>query len=228
MDSQQTRDLSGSAALTDLPAHPAEPDAQVVVRFDEVSKWYGNVIGDQQADAADSARRDGAARPQRRGQVDSVAIGHRPALPQPGRGARARAQGLEQPAAQRHIGLCPEQDAFYEWMTGRDFVRTCARLDRNGPAEATAAAERALATVGMTSTWAGPIRGYSKGMRQRTKLAQALVHDPRGAVPGRTLHRHRSGRPARIEEIIRGLGRRGHSVVVSSHVLHEVKALRRT
>src|SRR5262249_42602016 len=83
------------------------------------------------------------------------------------------------PGLTRHIGLCPEQDAFYEWMTGLDFVGTCACLTGMGRRDAAAAAEKAMAVVGMTANMGRPIRGYSKGMRQRTKLAQALVHQPR-------------------------------------------------
>ncbi|HYV39258.1 MAG TPA: ABC transporter ATP-binding protein, partial [Gemmataceae bacterium] len=129
------------------------------------------------------------------------------------------------PPMMRQIGLCPEQDAFYEWMTGFDFVRTCARLSGMNRPTARAAAEKALATVGMTQNMNRAISGYSKGMRQRTKLAQALVHGPRvlfldepftGTDP---VGRHE------MIEVIHGLGERGCSVVVSSHVLHEVQAL---
>src|SRR5262249_32341256 len=82
-----------------------------------------------------------------------------------------------------------------------------------------------LATVGMTANMNRAIRGYSKGMRQRTKLAQALVHNPRvlfldepftGTDP---LGRHE------MIEVIRGLGAAGHTILVSSHVLHEVRSL---
>src|SRR5205085_5511079 len=85
----------------------------------------------------------------------------------------------DNPALLRHLGLCPEQDAFYEWMTGFDFVRTCARLSGLGRKAAATAAADAMARVGMTENMHRAVRGYSKGMRQRTKLAQALVHAPR-------------------------------------------------
>src|SRR5207237_6784179 len=85
----------------------------------------------------------------------------------------------DNPALNRLVGLCPEQDAFYEWMTGFDFVRTCARLSGLNRGEASTAAGQAMARVGMTEHMNRALRGYSKGMRQRTKLAQALVHGPR-------------------------------------------------
>src|SRR5262249_22984907 len=78
----------------------------------------------------------------------------------------------------RVIGLCPEQDAFYEWMTGWDFLHTCAGLSGLRRGEAREAAAGTIAAVGMTKHQARAIRGYSKGMRQRIKLAQALVHEP--------------------------------------------------
>src|SRR5690606_11989485 len=82
------------------------------------------------------------------------------------------------PRLNRFIGLCPEQDRFYEWMTGRDFVTTCARLSGMSRAEAREAAVRTIEAVGMTRHKDRAIGGYSKGMRQRIKMAQCLVHDP--------------------------------------------------
>src|SRR5207253_3507490 len=101
----------------------------------------------------------------------------------------------------------------------------CARLTGLGRGEATDAADRAMETVGMTKNMNRAIRGYSKGMRQRTKLAQALVHDPpvlfldepfTGTDP---VGRHE------MSDVIRALGEAGRTILVSSHVLHEVEAL---
>jgi ABC-2 type transport system ATP-binding protein len=125
----------------------------------------------------------------------------------------------------RHVGLCPEQDAFYEWMSGYDFVRTCALLSGMGRRGASAAAEGVLATVGMTEQMRRPIRGYSKGMRQRTKLAQALVHQPSALFLAEPFAGTDPVARHDLQEMIRGLGRLGHSVLVSSHILHEVESL---
>jgi ABC-2 type transport system ATP-binding protein len=129
------------------------------------------------------------------------------------------------PGLNRFIGLCPEQDAFWEWMAGRDFLRTCARLTGFGRAEAEQRTDRALELVRMTEHADRAVGGYSKGMRQRTKLAQALIHDPvvlfldepfTGTDP---VARHE------LMDIVTRLGKQGKSVVVSSHVLHEVQTL---
>src|SRR5207249_8567961 len=124
------------------------------------------------------------------------------------------------PALMRHVGLCPEQDAFYEWMTGFDFARTCARLTGMGRRAADEAAERALATVGMTENMGRAIRGYSKGMRQRTKLAQALVHAPRVLFLDEPFTGTDPVGRRDMMAVIRDLGAQGCSVLVSSHVLH--------
>ena len=125
----------------------------------------------------------------------------------------------------RLIGLCPEQDAFYEWMTGWDFVHTSARLAGLGRRAARDAARRTLEAVGMTQHKGRAVRGYSKGMRQRTKLAQALVHDPRVLFLDEPLTGTDPVARHDLMNIIQRLGGEGKSVLVSSHVLHEVQSL---
>jgi ABC-2 type transport system ATP-binding protein len=129
------------------------------------------------------------------------------------------------PALNRRIGLCPEQDAFYEWMTGWDFVYTCARLSGLVRRQAQAATERTIEAVGMTPHKDRAIRGYSKGMRQRIKLAQALVHEPEVLFLDEPLTGTDPVARRDLMDIIQRLGAEGKSVLVSSHVLHEVQSL---
>ncbi len=91
--------------------------------------------------------------------------------------------------------------------------------------KATAAAEKAIARVGMTDNMGRRIRGYSKGMRQRIKLAQALVHEPRVLLLDEPFTGTDPVARRDLSAVIRELGESGHSVVVSSHVLHEVETL---
>jgi ABC-2 type transport system ATP-binding protein len=128
-------------------------------------------------------------------------------------------------ALNRSLGLCPEQDAFYEWMTGWDFVFTCARLSGLRRAEARTAAERTIEAVGMTAQQNRAIRGYSKGMRQRIKLAQALVHDPDVVFLDEPLTGTDPVARHELMQVIEQMGRQGKTVLVSSHVLHEVQSL---
>jgi ABC-2 type transport system ATP-binding protein len=129
------------------------------------------------------------------------------------------------PALNRFIGLCPEQDAFYEWMTGWDFVHTCAKLSGLRRGEAREAAKYTIASVGMTKHQDRAIRGYSKGMRQRIKMAQTLVHDPDVLFLDEPFTGTDPVARRDLMDIVLQLGAEGKSVIVSSHVLHEVQSL---
>ena len=110
-------------------------------------------------------------------------------------------------------------------MTGWDFVHTCARLGGMPRAAAREAAARTIEAVGMTRHQDRAVRGYSKGMRQRTKLAQALVHDPQVLFLDEPLTGTDPVARRDLMDIILRLGGEGKSVLVSSHVLHEVQSL---
>ena len=196
-----------------------------IIEFDGVSKWYGNVIGINKLTLRIPAGVTGLLGPNGAGKSTLLQLATGQLYPSQGTLRVLGESVWNNTPLMRHIGLCPEQDAFYEWMTGFDFVRTCARLTGMSRGESTEATEQAMDTVGMTENMHRAIRGYSKGMRQRTKLAQSLVHSPRvlfldepftGTDP--------VGRRDMIE-VIRGLGAAGCSVLVSSHVLYEVQAL---
>src|SRR5438067_13881161 len=120
-----------------------------VVSFDGVSKWYGNVIGLNKLTLRIPPGVTGLLGPNGAGKSTLLQLATGQLRPSQGT-VRVLGQPVwDNPALNRQLGLCPEQDAFYEWMTGLDFVRTCARLTGMGRA-ANAAAEQALAHVGMT------------------------------------------------------------------------------
>jgi len=125
----------------------------------------------------------------------------------------------------RRIGYCPEHDAFWDFLTGREFVETLARLAGLSREEARGAAERALRRVGAGEFLDRRIATYSKGMRQRTKLAQALAHEPELLVLDEPLSGTDPVGRREIMDIVAELGREGRSVLVSSHVMHEVEAM---
>jgi ABC-2 type transport system ATP-binding protein len=195
------------------------------VEFHEVSKWYGNVIGINKLSVTIPAGVTGLLGPNGAGKSTLLQLATGQLYPSQGRVRVLGRDVWNNPALNRHIGLCPEQDAFYEWMTGRDFVYTCARLGGQSRPAARAAADRAIAAVGMTPHQGRAIRGYSKGMRQRTKLAQALVHDPDVLFLDEPFIGTDPVARRELMDIIRRLGTEGKSVLVSSHVLHEVQAL---
>src|SRR3954454_23860267 len=196
-----------------------------IIELDGVSKWNGNVIGLNKLTLRLPAGVTGLLGPNGAGKSTLLQLATGQLRSSQGRVRVLGHTVWDNPALNRHIGLCPEQDAFYEWMTGRDFVRTCARLSGLGRRAASVAAERALARVGMTEHMNRAIRGYSKGMRQRTKLAQSIVPEPRVLFLDEPLSGTDPVARRDLIDVIRGLAAGGASVLVSSHVLHEVHAL---
>lgn len=196
-----------------------------IVVFQDVSKWYGNVIGINKLTVQIGPGVTGLLGPNGAGKSTLLQLATGQLRPSQGT-VRVLGQGVWNNASlNRSIGLCPEQDAFYEWMTGRDFVFTCARLSGLTGMAARAATERTIESVGMTRDQDRAIAGYSKGMRQRIKLAQALVHDPQVLFLDEPLTGTDPIARRDLMDIILRLGSEGKSVLISSHVLYEVQSL---
>jgi ABC-2 type transport system ATP-binding protein len=211
---------------SELPREVAGPPAvKPIVEFHEVSKWYGNVIGINKLSIRVPAGVTGLLGPNGAGKSTLLQLATGQLYPSQGK-VRVLGQPVwNNPSLNRFIGLCPEQDAFYEWMTGWDFVYTSARLSGFGRGEARDAAARTLEAVGMTKAKDRAVRGYSKGMRQRTKLAQAFVHNPDVLFLDEPMTGTDPVARRDLMDIIQRLGSEGKSVLVSSHVLHEVQSL---
>jgi ABC-2 type transport system ATP-binding protein len=207
----------------DQVARPAE--VTPVVAFHEVSKWYGNVIGINKLSLEIRAGVTGLLGPNGAGKSTLLQLATGQLHPSQGTIRVLGRPVWNNAALNCLIGLCPEQDAFYEWMTGWDFVHTCARLSGLTRRDAREAAARTIDAVGMTKNQGRAVRGYSKGMRQRIKIAQALVHDPEVLFMDEPLTGTDPVARRDLMDIIRRLGSEGKSVLVSSHVLHEVESL---
>jgi ABC-2 type transport system ATP-binding protein len=123
------------------------------------------------------------------------------------------------------IGFCPEQDAFYERMTGLEWVTALVRLNGLSEKEAKDAAVRALTTVDLMDAAGKRIGAYSKGMRQRVKLAQALVHDPELLILDEPLSGMDPLGRRKTMRLIRDWAKQGKSILVSSHILHEIESM---
>jgi ABC-2 type transport system ATP-binding protein len=131
----------------------------------------------------------------------------------------------QNPALYRRIGFCPEQDAFYDRMTGLEWVTALVRLNGVTDAEARAHAARALETVELTDAADKKIGAYSKGMRQRIKMAQALAHDPELLILDEPLAGMDPIARRKTIRTIKDWGRAGRGVIVSSHILHEIESM---
>jgi ABC-2 type transport system ATP-binding protein len=127
----------------------------------------------------------------------------------------------QEPGLSRRIGLVPQQEAVFDALSGFQFVRLAAVLQ--GVADPGSAADRALALVELDPDDDRPLPAYSKGMRQRIKVAQALVHDPDVLVLDEPLTGLDPRQRLHMVELFQDLGEQGKTVVVSSHVLDEVE-----
>lgn len=125
------------------------------------------------------------------------------------------------------LGYCPESDSFYEMMTGRQFVSLMARMAGIGREHVNEAVESVLVKVGMHTRADTKIAGYSKGMRQRIKLAQALVHNPQVLVLDEPLNGLDPLGRHEISTLLIEYAQQGRTVLVSSHILHEVEQMTR-
>jgi ABC-2 type transport system ATP-binding protein len=125
------------------------------------------------------------------------------------------------PEVYRHLALVPEEDAVYGFQTAREYVRYSAVLAGTDPRSA----DEAIATVRLEDAADRPISGFSKGMRQRAKVAAALVGTPRLLVLDEPLNGTDPVQRAHLIETFQALADEGHTVIVSSHVLAEVERM---
>src|SRR5262249_51066169 len=139
----------GKTPITEAPVHDAPASETPVVVFEGVSKWYGNVIGLNKLTLHLPAGVTGLLGPNGAGKSTLLQLATGQLYPSQGTVTVLGQSPWSNPGLMRQIGLCPEQDAFYEWLTGFDFVRTCARLSGMRRRQAKEAAEKAIAIVGM-------------------------------------------------------------------------------
>lgn len=125
----------------------------------------------------------------------------------------------------RHVGYCTQYDAFPKGLTGYDFIRGFLRLHGLPEAEVEALTRDTLARVNMTDAAGKKIAAYSKGMRQRIKLAQAIAHKPRVLILDEPLNGLDPMARAEVIAIFQEVAENGCIVIVSSHILHEVDIL---
>ncbi len=126
------------------------------------------------------------------------------------------------------IGFCPEQDSFYERMTGAEFLAAMLQMHGYCEGEVRQRTDQALETVKLTSARDKKIAAYSKGMRQRIKMAQAIAHDPEVLILDEPLAGMDPVGRHEVIQMVRQWGRDGKCVIVSSHILHEIEAMTST
>jgi len=202
-------------------ARPPTPGA--ALELQDVSRWYGNVVAVNDISFALGPGVTGLLGPNGAGKSTLLHMMSGLLRPSAGSVLVDGRSTWRDPSIYRTIGLVPEREAVHGYLTGYEFALFNARLQRlPDPA---AAAARSIATVDLGDAQHRPIGTYSKGMRQRAKIAAALVHDPRillldepfnGMDPRQRLH---------MMELLRSMAAEGRTILFSSHILEEVERL---
>jgi ABC-2 type transport system ATP-binding protein len=196
-----------------------------IVAADHVSKWYGQVIGLNDVSVEVPAGITGLLGPNGAGKSTFMKLITGQLKPSKGAVKVLDEPIWGNPHLYFEVGFCPEQDAFYERMTGLEWVTALVRLNGLSDKAADDAAKRALTAVDLMDAANKKIGAYSKGMRQRVKLAQAIVHDPQLLILDEPLSGMDPLARRRTIRMIRDWARTGKSVIVSSHILHEIESM---
>jgi len=195
------------------------------IRIDHVSRWYRNVVAVNDVSMTIGPGVTGLLGPNGAGKTTLIAMMSGFLAPSTGTVTLDGDPLWRNEEVYRKIGLVPEREALFDYLTGRQFVVAMAEL--HGLADPGAAAQRAIAQIEMTDAQDRVISTYSKGMRQRIKMASSLVHDPavllldepfNGMDPRQRIH---------LMELLRTMGAEGRTVLFSSHILEEVEQVAR-
>jgi ABC-2 type transport system ATP-binding protein len=204
---------------------PPPADSGAVVELTSVSRWYGNVVAVNDISFQLTGGVTGLLGPNGAGKSTILHMVAGFLAPSSGSVTVGGEPSWRHPEMYRRIGLVPEREAVYPFLTGREFATANARLQGMAPAEAAEAAARAIGLVELDDAADRPIGTYSKGMRQRAKVAAGLVHDPsillldepfNGMDPRQRLH---------MMDLLHRMAAQGRTILFSSHILEEVERL---
>lgn len=198
-----------------------------VIELKSVSKWYGEVIGLNNVSTLIGEGITGLLGPNGAGKTTLMGLSMGQLRPSQGEIRVLGQRVWDNPRVLSRLGFCPEGDPFWPTMTGWQYVFFLAQLSGLSRREARLAAQTAIGRVGMAPHMQRAIRGYSKGMRQRIKIAQAIVHAPQLLILDEPLTGADPVSRHELTEIFRSLAAEGVHILVSSHVLHEIEVITR-
>jgi ABC-2 type transport system ATP-binding protein len=200
----------------------------LVIRAEKLGKWYGHVLGLSDVTLEIGPGIAGLLGPNGAGKSTFMKLVTGQLKPSLGTVTIDGRPVWNDPGLFRRVGFCPEQDAFYDDTTGREFLTGLLGLSGYGEEEAARRAGRALEFVELVEAQDRIIRGYSRGMRQRLKIAQAVAHEPDVLILDEPLNGLDPLSKRKVIRLVKEYRTEGRTVLVSSHVLPEIEALTRT
>jgi len=197
----------------------------VNIEVKNLSKWYGQVIGVNNLNFNIGPGVTGFLGPNGAGKTTLIRLLTGQLKPSKGELIIGNEPVWNNHRILRQIGYCPEMDAFWNYLTGWEFVFSLIRMHGFPRDEAEERTRKAIKTMDIEKAQDKRIGSYSKGMRQRIKMAQAIAHEPAILFLDEPLNgMDPLGRRTTIE-LIKDFGNQGKIVIVSSHVLHEVEEM---
>jgi ABC-2 type transport system ATP-binding protein len=198
------------------------------IEFLRASRWYGPVIALNDVTTTIGPGVTGLLGPNGAGKSTFLKLAAGQLATSQGEVKVLGRPAFSSPEIFHQVGLCPEADAFWDTLTGFQFVSSLLRLTGFDEAAVREKALLALSAVGLEEAKDRKIGAYSKGMRQRVKIAQTIAHDPSVLLLDEPLTGVDPVHRRRIFDLVKKLGREGKTVLVSSHILHEVESMTRT
>jgi len=196
-----------------------------VVETKNLSKWYGNVLGLSDVSLEIESGITGLLGPNGAGKSTFMKLITGQMKPNIGTVSIRGAKVWNNFRLFSRIGFCPEQDAFYEDVTGWEFLTGLLRFFGYTQAEVAERASRALAIVELTADKDRKVRSYSRGMRQRVKFAQAIAHDPDIIILDEPFSGLDPLGKRRLIKLVKDFQKEGKTILVSSHILPEIEAV---
>ncbi len=198
---------------------------QPMIILERVSRWHGQIIGLNDVSFQLPAGLTALLGPNGAGKSTLLKLITGQLRPHTGRVLSLGMEPFANPTLAARLGYCPEIDNFYEELTGREFVTLLAAMNGIQGASAKEKVQDVMEQVGMADRCDKRIGGYSKGMRQRIKVAQAIVHDPDILILDEPLNGLDPVGRRELVELMQGFAARGKCVLVSSHILYEVEQI---
>lgn len=209
-----------------VPATDRAETATPVIKVDHVSRWFGNVVSVSDVSFDIRPGITGLLGPNGAGKTTllrmitglaAVSDGTITVFGQPVR---------NNPGLYGRIGVMSEHETVYQFMKGREFVKMMARL--RGVSDLDAAVDKAIGLVDLADAAHRPMGTYSRGMRQRMRLAATLVHEPEILILDEPLNGADPRQRVHFQNLLRQLAAEGRTIVISSHILEEVERIAET